>query len=478
MSFPNPATHKPAASRAAVLAAALAAGLSATPAAAQESADTALSALEEKVLILERTLEIKEEVEAAAKETAPKILVSYNDGFNFKSADDKFSLRQRTLLNIDYRGFFATNDSASQRTLQQRNLPNNFPSSFYVRKARPYFEATLDKWAFFRIVPEFGGGFQLLDAYAELTWRPGLRLRAGKFTPPLGLERIQSASDNLFAEYALTSNLHPSRDLGAQLLGEIGNETFGYALGVFNGAVDAANKEVDSTSHKDVDARVFVQPFKTGGIEALRNLGFGVAGSYGEKWGDSLNPNLPSFRSPGQNTLFAFNTGARDSLTVQAKGAQYRVIPQGYWYVGAFSLLGEYAFSAIDVNYGKRTGDAVTLYNSAWFAAASWVVTGEAPTWRSVRPRHPVGRKGIGAIEVAARVHQLIVDENAFDQGFANRNARVEKATAYGGGVNWYLNRFVRALVNYEYTGFEGGAAGGKDRDPEHVGIARLQINL
>lgn len=478
MSFPNPATVKPASGRVAVLAAALAAGLSASPASAQESADTALSALEEKVLILERKLEIKEEVEATAKETTPKILINYNDGFNFKSQDDKFALRTRGLLQIDYRGFFATNDTASQRTLQQRSLPNNFPSTFLVRKARPYFEATLDKWAFFRIVPEFGGGFQLLDAYAELTYRPELRLRVGKFTPPLGLERLQSASDNLFAEYALTSNLHSPRDLGLQFVGDIANETFSYSVGVFNGAVDGANKENDSTSHKDVDARVFVQPFKTGSIEALRNLGFGVAGSYGEKWGDSLNSNLPAFRSPGQNTIFQYNSGARDSLTVQAKGAQYRVIPQGFWYVGAFSLLGEYAFSATEVNYGKRTDDAATLYNSAWFAAASWVVTGEPPTWRAVRPRHAVGQKGFGAIELAARVHQLIVDENAFDLNFANRNSRVEKATSYGGGVNWYLNRFVRATANYEYTEFEGGAAAGKDRDPEHVGIARLQVNL
>ena len=477
MSFPIPTLTKPAAGRLAT-AAALAAGLSASPAAAQESADSALSALEEKVLILERKLEIKEDIEAAAKETAPKVLVNYNDGFNLKSADDKFSLRTRGLVQIDYRGFFATNDSASQRSLQQRNLPNNFPSAFLVRKARPYFEATLDKWASFRVVPEFGGGFSLLDAYGELTYSPELKFRAGKFTPPLGLERLQSASDNLFAEYALSSNLSSPRDLGLQISGDIAKETFSYALGVFNGAVDGANKEVDSTSHKDVDARVFVQPFKTGSIEALRNLGFGVAGSYGERWGDSANSNLPSYRSPGQNTIFSYLTGSRDSLTVQAKGPQYRVIPQAYWYAGGFSLLGEYALSASDVNFGKRTGDATTLYHRAWFAAASWVVTGDPTAYRGVRPRHPVGKKGFGALEVAARVHQLEIDENAFDQGFANPNTRVQKATSFGGGVNWYLNRFVRATANYEYTGFEGGAAGGRDRDPEHVGIARLQINL
>ena len=425
------------------------------PSAPRILADTSLAALEEKVLILERKLEIKEEVEATAKETAPEILVNYNDGFNLKSADDKFSLRQRGLLQIDYRQFFATNDSASQRSLQQRNLPNNFPSTFLVRKARPYFDVTLDKWASFRIMPDFGGGFQLLDAYAELAFVPELRLRAGKFTPPLGFERLQAASDNTFAEYGLTSNLHPPRDLGLQLTGDIANETFHYAVGVFNGAVDGANKEVDSTSHKDVDARVFIQPFKTGNIELLRNFGFGVAGSYGEKWGDSTASNLPAFRSAGQNTIFSYSTGARDSLTVQAKGAQYRVIPQAYWYAGSFSLLGEYAFSATEVNFGKRTdrSHAPSTTAPGWSTppgsspanpppgapsspATPWARRASAPSsW----PPAPISSKSTRT-------------PSTWTSPIATR--RVQKATAFGGGVNWYLSRFVRVTANYDYTVF------------------------
>ena len=42
-------------------------------------------------------------------------------------------------------------------------------------------------------MPDFGNNtVALLDAYADLHPRPWLRLRVGKFKPPIGLERLQT----------------------------------------------------------------------------------------------------------------------------------------------------------------------------------------------------------------------------------------------------------------------------------------------
>lgn len=48
-------------------------------------------------------------------------------------------------------------------------------------------------------------------------------------------------------------------------------------------------------------------------------------------------------------------------------------------------------------------------------------------------------------------------------------------ATAYGAGVNWYLNRAVRMLLAYERTTFDpaGDAA---ERPAENSVIGRVQI--
>jgi hypothetical protein len=42
--------------------------------------------------------------------------------------------------------------------------------------------------------------------------------------------------------------------------------------------------------------------------------------------------------------------------------------------------------------------------------------------------------------------------------------------------LNWYLNRLVRLSIDYGTTFFDGGTATG-NRPPEHVVLARFQIN-
>jgi phosphate-selective porin OprO/OprP len=44
-------------------------------------------------------------------------------------------------------------------------------------------------------------------------------------------------------------------------------------------------------------------------------------------------------------------------------------------------------------------------------------------------------------------------------------------------GLNWYLNRNVKYVLNYEQTSFEGGAAPG-DRRQEKAFLARAQVSF
>jgi phosphate-selective porin OprO/OprP len=441
------------------------------------SDSVSLQELQQKLLILERKLELKDE-EAAAKATStPKITVG-PDGFILRSADDAFLFKPRALLQVDYRAFLDGVDTGSQRTYLSR-YPNNFPSTFLLRKVRPYFDVTLWKFAQFRIVPDFSGGsVTLLDAYADLTALPELKLRVGRFTAPIGLERYQAGTDNYFAEYGLPSNLSRNRDIGAQVFGDLLNGSYSYSVGVFNGAVDGANKDNDSTSHKDIVGRLFAQPFRTGNVEFLQDLGLGIAGAWGEHWGDSVNTSLPAYRTPGQNTFFRYRSGARDSLTVQAKGTYYSLVPQGYWYVGSFGLLGEYAYTSQEawIPNNPKAGKK-PLESNSWQAIGVYVLTGEQPSYRGLKPRHPLGHGGIGAIELAARVGQLNADLNNTFPVYADSTRFAREATSFGGAVNWYLNRAVKWTFDYQQTSFEGGnRVTVNDRDDEKVFTTRLQF--
>lgn len=447
--------------------------------------------LEQKVLILERRLEVKEEVEATRAADAPKFTAAA-DGFTFKSAEDDFSLRIRGLLQADYRHFFDVKTDTGTDAAQLGRYPANLPSTFLLRKVRPFFDVTLWKYASFRIMPDFAGGsLALLDAYGDLAFHPALKIRAGKFTAPLGIERVQSSQDNFFVEYGLSSNLSRNRDVGVQVFGDLGKEEYSYALGLFNGAVDGASKDLDSSSHKDLVGRLFAVPFKETSVEWLRGLGFGAAGAYGKHFGNNANAALPTHRSPGQNVIFGnralpLDTAGGNGVSY-ANGLYYSYIPQGYWFVGPFGLLGEYAFTSQEVR-SQRPSLPPAPQNpvfetpqesQAWLATVTWVVTGEPTSYKGVRPRHPYGGKqgGFGALELVARAGHLDADVNGTFPTYANPANRVSEATSYGGGFNWYLNRAVKITVDYEQTQFKGGnRTGVVDRDDEKVLTTRFQF--
>jgi len=85
-----------------------------------------------------------------------------------------------------------------------------------IRRARPILDTTVLGIVDFRLVPDFAEGrAQVFDAHVDVRPRPWIKLRAGKFKPPIGLERLQSDPDLPFMERALTSNLSPVRDTGA-----------------------------------------------------------------------------------------------------------------------------------------------------------------------------------------------------------------------------------------------------------------------
>jgi phosphate-selective porin OprO/OprP len=391
---------------------------------------------------------------------APPTLVAGREGFALRSADGDFVLRLRGYFQSDARVF--VDDAARPAT-----------STILARRIRPVFEGTLWKFVDFRFMPDFGEGrATLFDAYVDLRVRPAIALRVGKFKPPVGLERLQSATDLLFVERGFPTNLVPSRDLGAQLHGEIGRAAVSYALGLFNGAPDLGNQDGDNGDDKDVAARVFVQPFRGVGPVLLRGLGLGVAVSTGVQRGAAAAPFLPGYRSPAQQTVFAYRADGTEGGTALATGRHTRWSPQGYFYAGPFGLFWEYVRSSQDVRRDAITG---RLSHDAWQVAGTWVLTGERASYRAVEPRRPFnpGGGGWGALSIAARYGVLLIDADAFPL-FADPASQVQEARAWGLALNWFLARGLRLQVNYDQTGYTGGAGLG-DRPTERAVLARVQ---
>ena len=300
---------------------------------------------------------------------------------------------------------------------------------------RPIFEGTVSKYIDFRIMPDFGSGkTELQDAWLDFKYfGPEAKLQVGKFKEPFGIERLQSGTDTLFVERGLPNNLVPNRDIGASLHGDLFNGKLSYAAGVFNGVADGASLDSDIDNNKEFAGRVFVNPFK-GDIGLLEGLGVGFAVTTGKAEGTGSSATyLPSFKTPGQSTFFSYRSDA------VADGQHTRYSPQTYYSYGSFGLLGEYVVSEQEVTRGA---DTKKISNDAWQVAASYVLTGEPASYKSVVPREVFDpQKGTwGAFEVVGRVGELNVDDAAFPT-FADITKSAKSAKSWGVGLNWYLEQ-------------------------------------
>jgi phosphate-selective porin OprO/OprP len=436
-------------------------GGSSIPLDSAPSLSARVDALDQQIRVLGRLREIAADSAAASAKDRQSATANGKDGFSLKSADGKYTLRFRGYFQSDGR-FYVNNDA----------VPG--VDNLLIRRARPIIEATVGRYFEFRLMPDFGGTSPaIFDAYWDGKFAPEFTVRAGKFKPPIGLERLQSATDILFAERGMPTNLVPSRDIGLQIAGDISEGLVAYQVGVFNGVPDLANGGDDLSNAKDFAARLFVQPLKNG---SFRPLGFGVAASTGLERGSTATPGLPSYRTPGQQTVFRYNSSATTPANnVFANGKRTRLSPQGYFYTGPFGLLGEYVISQNEVTQGGATAE---LEHSAWQAEGSFFLTGEKNSFRSPTPKKPFDLKegGFGAVELVARYGELAFDEAAFPL-YASLTTSAQKAKALGVGVNWHFTRAVKIAVNYERTTFTGGAATA-DREPENALITRFQTSF
>ena len=448
-----------------------------------------LQELDQKVRILERNKELDTEVADARS----KSLLSVNlgaSGLNVTTGDSNFVLRIRGYAQADYRGFIGDDES----------LKGN--DTFLLRRVRPIVEGTVAKDFDYRLMLDFGAGVTsstgnngfLQDGYVNWRRFDFAQIQVGKFKEPVGLERLQSGANLLFIERGLPTQLVPNRDVGVQLHGKLWGNTLGYQMGYFNGVEDGGSADIETTDDgKDIAARVFVHPFDRTEIAPLKKLGLGIAVTHGQHEGA-----LRNYSTAGQQTWLRWRTGAgtnASSANVVSDGNTTRIAPQGYYYWGPFGVFAEYVLSTRDVTSAAGTATREErLKNHAWQVAGSWFLTGEENSFGPVTPRQPFtwGGSGWGAFELIARVGQLRVDRDAFSDAigdgrsdFASENS-ARQVTEWGVGLNWHLNRNIKASVNYIESNFKEGsrnatrdlttaAVNGQD---EQVVLGRVQFSF
>ncbi|MBX6420944.1 MAG: porin [Nevskia sp.] len=429
--------------------------------------------LDRRLKVVERTLEIQREDDAAKARSASQVSAS-EKGLSIKAANGAYALDIGALAQIDARFY-----------IDQAGVSD----AFLLRRLRPVIlKGSFGDWVAFNFSPEFATGSgvsgdgstaSIADAYLDLKFSPAATLRAGRQKTPVGLEQLQSDALIGFTERGYTSELVPNRDLGAVLQGVVLKQTLSYALGLFGGAPDGRDlNRINADNRFEIAARLFAEPFKND-YGLWRGLGYGLGGSYENALTASpsnVNDALPRYRSPGQQIFFQYVNGGAPNNTVLADGRHWRLAPQLYYYNGPFGLLGEYAVSRQKV---VLNGTHAEFGHQAWLVRASYVLTGEDVSYAApIKPRRPfsLGGEGWGAFSVDARLEAFAADPKAFDLNFADLGKSAKNARSAGVALNWYLTSNLKLAADYELTRFDGGAAAGKDRPNEQAVFSRLQL--
>jgi phosphate-selective porin OprO/OprP len=382
-------------------------------------------------------------------------VVAGQDGFAIQSPDGDFRLQFGLLVHAD--GRFAAGDAEDQVI-----------DTFAFRRLRPYLRSRFSGRFEFYFNPDFAGGMLVVqDAYVDTIFSPGFRVRIGKGKTPFGLERLHPASNLLFFNRALPTALVPNRDLGVQILGDVGGGLVSYLAGVMNGVADGGSADVDNGDGKDISGRVIVRPFARLTPSPLRGLGLAVSGSSGRQSGAGA---LPTFRTQSlEQPYYSYNGASAD-------GVRTRYSPQMFYYYKGFGGFAEYVRTTTPIRKGLVREE---IAHEAWQVAASFVLTGEAAidAGAGVRPtaNFDFGNGNLGAFQVAGRYHTLKIDARALALGLATP-ASASRIGAWTVGLNWYITGNLRYTFNFERSAFDRDSDG--VHPTENAIVFRTQVNF
>lgn len=297
---------------------------------------------------------------------------------------------------------------------------------------------------------DFGGtntGWK--NAYLQYRGWRHWRITGGNHTAPMGLSELGSSNDDAFMERPLVAALQPG------LLTGVSAHTWGRG---WTASAGYFADELSNESQRKSEGEGGVARFTFAPIREKRTvLHFGIAGEY---------------RTPNEDDLIRLRTrpesymtdvrliDTRDILNVDDT---VTASVETVLLAGPVTLQGEWVQMAVSRDVGSD------LDFSGWHGTASVMLTGERR--RYSRSRGVVGapriRRDWGALEAAVRYGSLDLTDEDVAGG---------EQTNLAFGLNWYVNRNVRLML--DYTLFEAEPnRDGIDEDGSIVS-ARLQLVL
>jgi phosphate-selective porin OprO/OprP len=398
----------------------------------------------------------------------------FDDGFYLRTREkDLFELRIGGLLQVDYRYFNYEGDADPDK------------DRFDIRNARLLLAGHFYRRFSYKFQYEFegAGGRRLLDAYLDARVAPFISFRVGQQKTPFSFEQYTSIKNTIFAERSMGFLLTPLRDVGLMAHASFWKDRIYYGVGLFNGdgLDDAVGGDSDSP---EFTGRIVYAPFRNMNIPLLN--WFQVGGSYSYAKADRNNVKVLAVTS-GLTPFFEVNSAAKFNI-IRDVDARTRYGAELAWAYGPVLAWGEY----INLQFSDvKTSDALFDINlKDYYGALMWMITGEKPTLKNgviqaIKPYRNLFQGGWGALGLAFRYDHFDAGESAYEY-LVEPGTSVREATAYTIGLNWYLNPYIRLLLNATRTNFDRPLLIEKDpltgetiySDMEDVVTGRVQLQF
>ena len=302
-----------------------------------------------------------------------------------------------------------------------------------LRRTRLFAQGNIDDDWKYKAQYEFAGnGTDIKDMYVQYTgWDFG-KITLGQHKQEAGLEVLTSSKYMTFIERAAMSAVVPDRRISGGLSGDSGN--FHYAASLFGDEEGSDNDEGEGVG---VNGRLTWAP-KFGDNNQLH---FGASGSWQEPGGDETwrvrarpETHKTSQRLVDTDTLDQID----DIVTFGVEGA---------WIGGPFSLQGEWMQQTVN----RDVGDEPDL--TGFYVYGSWFLTGESRSYKNGK----FGRtKASNAWEIALRYSNLDLEDGDILGG---------EQDIITFGVNYYVNPYLRFMLNYVATDADDAAGSFVDSD-------------
>lgn len=351
------------------------------------------------------------------------------DGAPKLSTKDGWSFKPRGRLQLDaglvsVKGpLVAGNDVSRER---------GFASEF--RRAYIGFDGTMPGGFGYRIEADIANSSVVVtDVYLTYKPTPKLTLAIGQQKPFWGLDELTSDLFTSFNERAaFTQAFGFERRVGLSA-SYAGKEVLVQG-GVFTDDVSALNSDLDNSY--SIDGRVVFMPKLGGG-----QLHLGGSVHYRDL-NDALGtPAVPSVVYSVRPFVHTSDLRLVNTVTGSLAGTRREL---GYGLEAAY-IAGR--FHATAEGYRQqvsRAGFADPTFNGA-YAEVGYLLTDDTTAYKGgvydrIRPKHPVGQGGIGAVQLNARYDWLDLNDAGIVGG-SQRTASI--------GLIWMPTDYVRFLLNY-----------------------------